>query len=135
MRKWVMRCGSGGGSWVSFHSAWVWGGCETLRVQGAEPLFSKVKKAPAVPAGLSCSVMHTESRCGCGCWCESRWTGEGSSAPLFNILLQAALYLSPFPGDGETGQEFLHICILSTFSAEAGYSSTLETEFGQINDS
>lgn len=47
---------------------------------------------------------------------------EGSSATLFNILLQAWLYLSTFLGDGEVGQEFLHICILSTSSSEAGHS-------------
>lgn len=50
---------------------------------------------------------------------------EGSSAPLFNILLQAPLYLSTFLGDGEVGQEFLHICILSTSSAEARHSDPL----------
>lgn len=43
---------------------------------------------------------------------------EGSSSPLFNILLQAWLYLSFFLGGGEVGQEFLPICILSTSKAE-----------------
>lgn len=43
---------------------------------------------------------------------------EGSSAPLFNILLLAWLYLGTFLGGGEVGQEFLPVCILSTFKAE-----------------
>lgn len=64
---------------------------------------------------LAGSVMHTESH--------SVSEGpsakaEGSSTPLFNILLQAWLYLSTSLGDGEVGQEFLHICILSTSNAE-----------------
>lgn len=53
---------------------------------------------------------------------------EGSSAPLFNILLQAPLYLSTFLGDGEVGQKFLHICILSTSSTEACHSGLLWCE-------
>lgn len=34
VEKWLMGCGSGGERGVSFHSEWVWGGCEMVKGGG-----------------------------------------------------------------------------------------------------
>lgn len=83
-----------------------------------EPLFRKVKRG----AVLACLLSHAYSiRPGPGPYGKE----EGDSSPLFNIPLQAWLYLSCFPprrrgGGGREGDglKFLYICISSTSSAE-----------------
>lgn len=80
-----------------------------------EPLFRKVKRG----AVLACLLSHAYSiRPGPGPYGKE----EGDSSPLFNIPLQAWLYLSCFPSvprrrEGD-GLKFLYICILSTSSTE-----------------
>lgn len=80
-----------------------------------EPLFRKVKRG----AVLACLLSHAYSiRPGPGPYGKE----EGDSSPLFNIPLQAWLYLSCFPSvprrrEGD-GLKFLYICILSTSSSE-----------------
>lgn len=85
-----------------------------------EPLFRKVKRG----AVLACLLSHAYSiRPGPGPYGKE----EGDSSPLFNIPLQAWLYLSCFPSvprrrEGD-GLKFLYICILSTSSSEQAICS------------